>query len=88
MKLNLKSSHLSIKSLTAPPLPPFAVLIGRNGVGKSQLLDAIQQGSASTPEGTVIEKYDIASSRPPSSEAASWGGSLAASTAAHLLSLA
>ena len=71
MQLNLNAKHLSIKSLSAPPIPSFAVLIGRNGVGKTQLLDAIRNRCVSTPNGAVIEKYDIESFRLPSSEPAS-----------------
>ena len=80
MQLTFKSRHLSIEGLEAPPIPPFAVLIGRNGVGKTQLLDAISNGHVSTSEKCNIEKYDIDSFRVPSSEAASWGSSVAAST--------
>ena len=84
-QLTLQSGTLSIKGLTAPPLPRFAVLIGRNGVGKTQLLDGIKSGWVSTlDEGAVIEKYDIASFKPPSSEPATWGGSVAASNVAHV----
>ena len=42
MRLELKNSYLSIKSMPAVELPDFAVLIGRNGVGKTQLLDAVK----------------------------------------------
>lgn len=83
MQLIHKSTHLSIKGLTAAPLPPFAVFIGRNGVGKSQLLDAIAKGRVSTSGSESIEKYDIDSFRPPSSEPATWGGSIAVSISAQ-----
>ena len=84
MQLTFRSPHLSIKSLDAPPLPSFAVLIGRNGVGKTQLLGAIKNGSVSSLEKWTIEQYDIDSFRPPSSKASDWGSSLAASTAAQI----
>ena len=84
MQLKLESPYLSIKSLTAPLLPTFTVLIGRNGVGKTQLLDAIRNRNVSTAKDAVIEKYDISSFRAPSSEAASWGGSVAASTVSQM----
>ena len=83
MQLRFKSKHLSIESLAASPLPPFAVLIGRNGVGKTHLLKAIQRGHVVAPECGKTERYDIDSFRPPASEVASWVGSLGASTAAQ-----
>ena len=84
MKLKLQSMFLSIKALDAQPLPPFAVLTGRNGVGKTQLLEAIQKGSVSSLKDRTVERYDTHSFRPPSSETASWSGSIAASSAAQL----
>ena len=85
MQLTFESAHLSIRGFEAPPLPQFAVVIGRNGVGKTHLLDAMANGSISDRGWSgVIEKYDIASFRPPPSEAAGWGNSVPASMAAQL----
>ena len=44
MHLQFKHPHLSIQSMNDVHLPSFAVVIGRNGVGKTQLLDAIANG--------------------------------------------
>ena len=46
MKIDLQRPHKSITTLTTEELPDFAVLIGRNGAGKTQLLTAIQAGQA------------------------------------------
>ena len=47
MHLVFKQPHLSISAMNDVHLPAFAVVIGRNGVGKTQLLDAIAQGHIS-----------------------------------------
>lgn len=47
MHLQFKHPHLSIQSMNNVDLPPFAVVTGRNGVGKTQLLDAIAKGHVS-----------------------------------------
>ena len=78
MRLELKNSYLSIKNLRPFDLPNFAVLIGRNGVGKTQLLDAMKQGHISVAEIPIqeIEKYDMDTFRPNSAGQASWAESL------------
>ena len=58
--------YLSIGTLSCSELPDFTVLTGRNGAGKTQLLQAIRDGRAvvsgiSTQE---IELYDVDSFRP------------------------
>ena len=77
MQLDFKHRHLSIKSLTAVELPNFAVLIGRNGVGKTQLLDAVKNGHISVADMPTqeIEKYDMDTFRPNKAEQASWANS-------------
>ena len=72
MKIELRSRYKSIEILTTEELPDFAVLIGRNGVGKTQLLTALHKGSATTPDiGTEdIELYDMGSFRPPNTNQA------------------
>ena len=75
MRLELIHPYLSIKAMDTTDLPEFAVLIGRNGVGKTQLLDAVAKGRVavsgiSTEE---IHKYDIKTFRPRDSGGVSWG---------------
>ena len=66
MRMELKQPYLSIKEMNGFDLPDFAVLIGRNGVGKTQLLDAIANGSVSFSDLPIseIEKYDIDTTTP------------------------
>jgi ABC-type transport system involved in cytochrome c biogenesis ATPase subunit len=45
MKLSFKESFLSIKEFREIDLPPFVLLTGHNGTGKTHLLKAIQQGA-------------------------------------------
>ena len=74
MKLKLIKPYLSIEQLNEFELPDFAVLIGRNGVGKTQILDAIAQKHISVL-GSVdfkIEKYDFNSFQPKSGGQANW----------------
>ena len=86
MHIELKRPYLSIKKMNGFDLPDFAVLIGRNGVGKTQLLDAIMKGSASVPELPIleIEKYDINTFQPRDSSRYSWGNSVFAERTAEL----
>ena len=44
MRIELRESYKSIETLTTEDLPDFAILIGRNGAGKTQLLDALKEG--------------------------------------------
>ena len=76
MKIELNRSHLSIKELATVDLPDFTVLIGRNGVGKTHLLEAIKAGHASIPgiQTSEIGKYDIRSFQPKESEGTGWDG--------------
>ena len=78
MQITLKSPYMSIKRLMSVELPDFAVLIGRNGVGKTQLLDAIHKGNVSVPQTSSanIEKYDADTLRPDHSGRAQWSGSI------------
>ena len=75
MRIELKQPYLSIKKMNGFDLPDFAVLIGRNGVGKTQLLDAIAKGSASVSDllNSEIEKYDINKFQPKDSAQIPWG---------------
>ena len=69
MRIELRQPYKSIEALTTEDLPDFAVLIGRNGAGKTQLLDALKEGEAAIPGIALdqIEKYDMATFRPPNS---------------------
>ena len=67
MRIELNRPYMSIATLTTEDLPDFAVLIGRNGAGKTQLLGALKEGQAQIPGIGVneIELYDMNSFRPP-----------------------
>ena len=66
MKIELKLPYKSISTLTTEELPDFAILIGRNGVGKSHLLGALKERHAMIPAlgKGEIELYDMDSFRP------------------------
>lgn len=55
-------------------LPLFSVLIGRNGIGKTHILDAIENGQIAAQGPTVdyIKKYDIDTFRPAKSTPGDW----------------
>ncbi len=46
MKIELQYPYKSLATLTTEKLPDFALLIGRNGAGKTQLLNALKEGQA------------------------------------------
>ena len=85
MRIELNQPHLSIKRMEGFDLPGFSVLIGRNGVGKTQLLDAIAAGHASVSDLPIseIEKYDITTFQPRDSGQFSWGAGVFAETTAE-----
>ena len=72
MRIDLKQPYRSIATLSTEELPDFAILIGRNGAGKTQLLEALEQGLAVIPGVDVdeIELYNMVSFRPPNSSQA------------------
>ena len=72
MRIELNQRHKAIATLATDDLPDFAVLIGRNGAGKTQLLAALKGGQAVMPGIGVgdIELYDMVSFRPPNAEIA------------------
>ena len=72
MRIQLGQSYKSIETLTTEELPDFAILIGRNGVGKTQLLEAINEGPAGIPSVSrdEIELYDMTSFGSPNSGSA------------------
>ncbi len=74
MQISLARAHMSIQSLDPVALPDFAVLIDRNGVGKTQLLEALARGAvtASGIPANEVEMYDIATFSPEKSTAVSW----------------
>ncbi len=67
MRIELNTPYKSIGHLTTEDLPDFAVLIGRNGAGKTQLLGALSAGLAKIPgtNADEVELYDMHSFRPP-----------------------
>lgn len=86
--IRLRKKYLSIGELTCPELPDFTVLTGRNGAGKTQLLQAIMGGHADVPgiARSGIELYDLTSFRPPESAPGDNGSYLfARTTARHYL---
>ena len=67
MRIELNHQHKSIADLETEDLPDFAVLIGRNGAGKTQILEALTEGRAVIPgiaAGEIV-LYDMVSFRPP-----------------------
>ncbi len=70
MKIELKSPYKSLETLATEELPNLAVLIGRNGAGKTQLLEALRAGNAAVPGigGDEIALYNMDSFRPPNTE--------------------
>ena len=44
LRLTLQTPHISIKAFPTVEIPDFTIITGRNGSGKSHLLDAIVQG--------------------------------------------
>ena len=77
MYMKLKHPIPSIKQMGEFELPNFAVLIGRNGVGKTRLLKAIADGSVEVSgiSKLDIEEYDINSFQPSDSGRGQWGHS-------------
>ena len=63
---------MSIAALSTEELPDFAVLIGRTGAGKTQLLEALTEGYATIPGIGVdeVEQYNMNSFRSPNSSQA------------------
>ncbi len=84
LQIELSRPYRSIKTLDAVSLPDFAVLIGRNGVGKTQLLKALAEGKATASEipKDEVEMYDFASFAPGNSTAVTWDAVRFASSAA------
>ncbi len=76
-RIELKQPYLSIKDLNRIDLPDFTMLIGRNGVGKTQLLEAIKNGRVSVLDvpNSEIELYNLDSFRPHDSPHANWASS-------------
>ena len=85
MHLLLKQPYLSIHAMKEVDLPSFLAVVGRNGVGKTQLLDAIVQGHVSVSNITLseIQKYDINTFTPANPARVSWGNCLFAERTAE-----
>ena len=75
MHVKLKNRVPSIQQMDDFHLPDFAVVIGRNGVGKTQLLQAIASGSVviSGVPSSDVKLYDINSFQPQDSGKGGWG---------------
>ena len=73
MTIELTRPYKSIGTLKTEELLDFAVLIGRNGSGKTQILAALKEGQATIPGISVgdIELYDMASFRAPNATSGS-----------------
>ncbi len=69
MKIQLTAHHNSIQEIETCELPDFALLIGRNGAGKTQLLTALKEGHAEVPGVSQddIDLFDMHSFRAPNS---------------------
>ena len=74
MHVSLKQPYLSIKDMGGFDLPEFAVLIGKNGVGKTQVLAGISKGHlhVSNLARPDIELYDSNLFHSGDSGPASW----------------
>lgn len=72
MRIDFSGQYKSIGTLTTEELPAFTVLIGRNGAGKTQVLEALKEGSAVMPGIALdeIELFDMVSFRPPNANEA------------------
>ena len=72
MKIDLNHRYKSITALKIEDPPDFAVLIGRNGVGKTQILAALYQGVATIPGIGMdeIELHNLSSFHPPNTNRA------------------
>ena len=72
MKIELRRPYKSIAALETEDLPEFAVLIGRNGAGKTQILSALDEGVATIPGIGIdeIELYNMVSFRTPNASQA------------------
>ena len=74
IQIKFKNPCLSIKNLKDAELQDFTVLIGRNGIGKTQLLGAIQKGAVAVSNflPAEIKMYNLSSFRPSDSNRVSW----------------
>ena len=86
LEITLQHRYASIRALTCPELPDFAVLTGRNGAGKTQLLQALKNESAIVKgiPPHEIESYDLTSFRIPNSGADNSQTRHFAKTTAHV----
>ena len=69
MNITLQHPYKSIENLETEDLPDFALLIGRNGSGKTQLLEALNEGQAviSGISSDDTELHNMSSFLPPNS---------------------
>ena len=85
MRIKFERPYLSIKNLNEIDLPDFTMLIGRNGVCKTHLLEAIENGSISVSDisSSEIQIYNLDLFRLKDSQDANWGISSFASRVAE-----
>ena len=85
MRIELRNPYLSIKSLNSVKLPDFTMLIGRNGVGKTHLLQAIGNGNIAVSDipNSEMALYNLDTFRPQDSKPSSWAESLLAEQASE-----
>ena len=85
IEIILNQQHLAIETLVCSELPDFAVLTGRNGAGKTQLLQALLSGHAVVPGLSLheIDFYDMASFRIPNNATGNRQANQFARTTAH-----
>lgn len=79
LRIKLERANPTITTLKCPSeLPNFAVITGRNGSGKTQLLKAIQRGDVvvSGIPTHEIEFYDMDSFRPSNNASGDWSFNL------------
>ena len=74
MHLKFQQPYLSIRAMDEVHLPSFSAIVGRNGVGKTQFLDAIAQGHLSVSDiaQSEVQKYDINSFQPRDPARVGW----------------
>ena len=75
MQIKIEQPYLSIKSLNSVDLPDFTTLIGRNGVGKTHLIEAIKKGYVTVSRffPSDIVMYNLDSFKLRDSPEANWG---------------
>jgi energy-coupling factor transporter ATP-binding protein EcfA2 len=91
MEIELQERYLSLSPFTAQDLPDFVVLTGKNGSGKSQLLESILGRYQNMPKALVSDQgvvlSNVISNSLYGNSKKEWKGSQWAETAKELFSL-